>query len=212
MGLSAALVSIPVFLEAPLVRLSPAGAVALTVPLVAAALLLARRSDAIGSVLAPLLLGFSGSWLAGAVFWGWFRMAPIWHLPIEAFALPLAIAGLGTRWRLAGAFYLASLVGTACTDGAMALAGVMPHWPAVLGAPSAELPQRLSDAAAACLQLRGLLSIAFGATVLINASDRLLARRSTATAVAGAALMTTIAVDGLFLLLAALSPRLSGLI
>jgi len=35
-----------------------------------------------------LALGFSGSWLDGAIFWGWFRLAPIWHLPVEAFALP----------------------------------------------------------------------------------------------------------------------------
>jgi hypothetical protein len=48
-----------------------------------------------------LIVGFSGSWLAGCVFWGWLRAHPVLHLPVEAFALPLALAGFGTRWRLA---------------------------------------------------------------------------------------------------------------
>ena len=83
------------------------------------------------SLAAPgaLLVGFSGSWLAGSLFWGWCRLHPLWHLPIEAFALPLALAGLGGRWRWAGAFYLAALLGTAATDAVMALTGLMDLWP-----------------------------------------------------------------------------------
>lgn len=89
--LSALLLIIPVFAEAPLVRVAPQAAVALTVPLMALG----------------LILGFSVSWLGGAIFWGWFRLAPIWHLPIEAFALPLAVGGSGDAgdWQAASAWH-----------------------------------------------------------------------------------------------------------
>ena len=90
--------------------------------------------------LGALLIGFSGSWLAGAVFWGWLRLHPLWHLPVEAFALPLAIAGLQGPWRRAGQFYLGALIGTACTDAATALCGLMPLWPQVLQASPSEAP------------------------------------------------------------------------
>ena len=102
--------------------------------------------------LGALLIGFSGSWLAGAVFWGWLRLHPLWHLPVEAFALPLAIAGLQGPWRRAGQFYLGALIGTACTDAATALCGLMPLWPQVLQASPSEAPLLLSAAAEQVLQ------------------------------------------------------------
>ena len=96
--------------------------------------------------LGALLIGFSGSWLAGAVFWGWLRLHPLWHLPVEAFALPwrsLACRGLGGGL---GSFIWA-LIGTACTDVATALCGLMPLWPSVLQASASEAPLLLSAAA-----------------------------------------------------------------
>ncbi|MEY4431762.1 MAG: hypothetical protein RLZZ533_1698, partial [Cyanobacteriota bacterium] len=131
----ALLVALPVFLQAPWVRLAPFSAAVFTAALLLAGVVLAQRRSAAWSTAGVLLVGFSGSWLGGCLFWGWFRLHPLWHLPIEAFALPLAVAGLGGRWRLAGSFYLASLAGTACTDAVMALTGVMQRWTQVLQAP-----------------------------------------------------------------------------
>ena len=94
-ALAAALVMLPVFVQAPWVRSSPVACTVFTAVLVALGLMLP------GS-LGALLIGFAGSWLAGAVFWGWLRLHPLWHLPVEAFALPLAVAGLQGPWRRAG--------------------------------------------------------------------------------------------------------------
>ena len=110
------MVVLPVFLQAPWVRIHPFSAVLFTAVFLSIGVNLhftcRGRLQDVGS----LLVGFSGSWLAGCLFWGWMRAHPLLHLPIEAFALPLALTGLNGRWRLAAGFYLASLVGTACTD------------------------------------------------------------------------------------------------
>ena len=144
-AVAAALVMLPVFVQAPWVRSSPLACALFTAVLVALGLRL--RGD-----LGALLIGFSGSWLAGAMFWGWLRLHPLWHLPVEAFALPLAIAGLQGPWRRAGQFYLGALIGTACTDAATALCGLMPLWPQVLQASPSEAPLLLSAAAEQVLQ------------------------------------------------------------
>lgn len=133
--LAALLVLLPVFLQAPWVRLQPFSAALFTLPLLLLGLGLERFGRGTWKTSGPLLVGFSGSWLAGCLFWGWCREHPLWHLPIEAFALPLALTGLGGRWRMACSFYLASLLGTACTDAVMALIGVIRLWPAVVQAP-----------------------------------------------------------------------------
>jgi len=158
-----------------------------------------------------LLVGFSGSWLGGCLFWGWFRLHPVLHLPLEAFALPLAVAGLGGRWRLAGAFYLASLLGTAATDGVMAASGVMNLWPRVLEAPLSEAPLLLHAAALQVLQPLPLALVTVSAALLLRLC-RWLWRRGGPWQVSAATLATTLVVDGLFLAAALLAPRLSGLI
>lgn len=205
------LVALPVFLQAPWVRLHPTSATAFTAVLLSAGVLLGWRGQGQWGDLGGVLVGFSGSWLAGCLFWGWFRLHPAWHLPVEAFAVPIAWAGLSTRWRSAGAFYLASLLGTACTDGAMLLTGVMPLWPQVLQAPAEQAPELLRQAAALVLQPLALIQIAAIATGLILLGRRWWPRGASGR-VAAAALITTLAVDGLFLGAALLSPHLSGLI
>lgn len=206
-----ALVVVPVFLQAPWVRLHPSSATLFTVVILTIGLLLELRGPERWRSFGPLLVGFSGSWLAGCLFWGWCRLHPLWHLPIEAFALPLALAGLSGRWRSAGLFYLASLLGTACTDGAMALTGVMPLWPQVLSAPVLEAPALLHRAALQVLQ-PAPLALVLGMAVALT----LLARRSRRSGhggqLAAATLVTTLVVDGLFLIAALLSPQLSGLV
>jgi hypothetical protein len=80
-----------------------------------------------------LCLGFSWSWLAGAIYWGWFRWEPLVHLPIEAIGLPFALWGVRQRWGLVGHFfYLGSLLGTAITDSYFYLTGLIPYWRQVM--------------------------------------------------------------------------------
>ena len=98
------MVVLPVFLQAPWVRLHPFSAALFTAVLVSAGILLRRSADQTRSDIGQLLIGFSGSWLAGCLFWGWLRAHPILHIPVESFALPLALAGLNSRWRLASGF------------------------------------------------------------------------------------------------------------
>lgn len=209
--LSALLVSLPVFLQAPWVRLAPISALLFTVPLLAAGISLGCAAPRRWQPLGVLLVGFSGSWLAGSIFWGWCRMHPLWHLPIEALALPLALAGLGSRWRLAGAFYLGSLAGTACTDAVMALSGIMPLWPEVLTANPADAALLLQQAAQQVFTPLPLLTVLLSAWGMLSFS-RWLWRQDSALRLAGTALATTLLVDGLFLLLALVAPGLSGLI
>jgi len=205
------LVTLPVFLQAPWVRLAPFSAALFTAVLLAAGLLLERQSHPQARHLGALLVGFSGSWLAGSLFWGWFRSHPLLHLPIEALALPLALGGLGGRWRLACGFYLGSLLGTTATDLAIAATGVMPLWPQVLAAEPTEAAILLHDAAAQVLQPAPLALVIGAAAALLHLCHWLWNQGPTSRVFA-AALATTLSVDGLFLLAALAAPRLSGLI
>ena len=210
------MVVLPVFLQAPWVRLNPFSATLFTGVLIAAGLVMHRsRSQSVSDV-GSLLVGFSGSWLAGCVFWGWLRAHPVLHLPVEAFAVPVALGGLQGRWRLAATFYLSSLVGTACTDLAMAATGVMQFWPAVVTASLDQAPLLLHQAGLHLLQPLPLFTLATAAVLVLLAGRRLNLNGNgsdvDATAMASAVLTTTLWVDGLFLLSALLQPGLSGLI
>ena len=210
------MVMLPVFIQAPWVRLDPFSATLFTGVLIAAGLVMHWSRSQAASDIGSLLVGFSGSWLAGCIFWGWLRAHPVLHLPVEAFAVPMALGGLNGRWRLAATFYLSSLVGTACTDLAMAATGVMQFWPAVVTASLDQAPLLLHQAGLHLLQPLPL------ATLIISAALVLLAGRwlskngsgflSDAGSMAAAVLITTLWVDGLFLLSALVQPGLSGLI
>ena len=210
------MVMLPVFIQAPWVRLDPFSATLFTGVLIATGLVMQRSRYQAASDIGSLLVGFSGSWLAGCIFWGWLRAHPVLHLPVEAFAVPVALGGLNGRWRLAATFYLSSLVGTACTDLAMAATGVMQFWPAVVTASLDQAPLLLHQAGLHLLQPLPL------ATLLISAALLLLGGRwlrnngsgfsTDAGSMAAAVLMTTLWVDGLFLVSALVQPGLSGLI
>ncbi|MFN7872063.1 MAG: DUF3120 domain-containing protein [Cyanobacteriota bacterium] len=210
-AIAALLVVLPVFLQAPWVRASPMGATLFTPGLVALGVVLQRRGQGPWSAIGAMLVGFAGSWLGGSLFWGWWRVHPLWHLPIEGFALPLALGGLGSRWRLAGAFYLASLLGTAATDGVMALTGVMHLWPQVVEAPLSEAGVLLQQAGEEVLQPMALALIGLGGTAILAVCCWLWPQ-GLAGRVAAATLATTLVVDGIFLAAALLAPGLSGLI
>jgi hypothetical protein len=182
-----------------------------TIPLLLLALALARQADPTRQRFGILLVGFTGSWLGGSLFWGWGREYPVWHLPIEAFALPLAIGGLRTRWRLGAWFYLASLLGTAVTDGVIALTGLMPLWPPVVQAPPLAAALLLREAAQTLLHPLPLMVLALaGGWILVLA--RRLQAGDDSQRVAAATLASTLLVDGLFLITALLAPHFSGLI
>jgi uncharacterized protein DUF3120 len=121
------LVSVPVFVEAPLVRSLPSLSLAMTGFWIWLSFALMSRSATY--LWGDLLLGFSWSWLAGAIYWGWLRWEPLWHLPVESIGLPFACWCLLRNWAKVGSwFYLGSLLGTVLTDVYFYLVDLMPYW------------------------------------------------------------------------------------
>jgi hypothetical protein len=186
-------------------------AAACTVPLLLIALALAFHRDSARHPLGVLLVGFAGSWLGGSLYWGWFREFPVWHLPIEGFALALGLGGLQTRWRLGAWFYLASLLGTAVTDGLIAVTGLMPLWPPVVQAAPEAAAALLQQAAQTLLHPLPLIAMGLASWWILQLA-RLLWQGDAAKRVAAAALACTLLVDGLFFGAALLAPHWSGLI
>lgn len=215
---ASALVVLPVFLQAPWVRFHPFSSCLFTAVLLTTGILAVQIGNTSWKKSGTLLVGFSGSWLAGTLFWGWLRMHPVLHLPVEAIALPLAIGGLNSRWKLSCSFYLASLLGTAITDITMALTGVMSFWPEVVNATSSEASPLLNEAAKLVLQPTSLLILVSAAGLVIWLAKQLWAQAAKtsesqeAWKVAAAVLSTTLLIDALFLLLSLSFPSLSGLI
>ncbi len=126
-GAAAFLVSIPVFAQAPLVRQLPALSLVMTLAWVWLGFTLLRRKET--QIWGDLLLGFSWSWFAGSIYWGWLRWEPLIHLPVEAIGLPFALWGLWCGWgKVGNLFYLGSLFGTALTDVYFYVTNVIPHW------------------------------------------------------------------------------------
>jgi hypothetical protein len=126
-GAAVFLVSVPVFIQAPLVRWMPGFSLAATVGLVGlSAWWLARPATRLWG---DLLLGFSLCWFAGSIYWGWLRWEPTWHLPIEALGLPFALWAWYKNWYRVGIFFYAgSLLGTAVTDLYFYTVDIIPHW------------------------------------------------------------------------------------
>lgn len=214
---AALLVALPVFLQAPWVRIHPFSAALATLPLLLLGLALERlaqqRPRSIGwSDAGPLLVGFSGSWLGAACSGAGSACTPL--APADRSVCPApGPGGLWTRrWRMAASFYLASLLGTACTDGVMALTGVMGHWIAVLEAAPADAALRLQQAAQGVLEPLPLAVVSLAGTALAALCRRYWSHPDPAWRLAASALATTLAVDGLFLAAALWAPHLSGLI
>ncbi len=212
------MVLLPVFLQAPWVHLHPISACLFTFALLGSGVALVLFGGDKWSRAGSLLVGVSGSWLGGCLFWGWLRQYPVMHLPVEAIALPLAFVGLETRWRIGSGFYLSCLLGTAFTDLMMLFTGVMHSWPEVVQASLTEAPELLRQTAEQLFRPQPILMLILAA-VLIFSIANLMSQRALAHSpsgstwlVASAALKTTLWVDGLFLLTAFVQPRLSGLI
>ncbi len=124
---AAFLVSVPVFIQAPLLRYYPEVSLGLTFFWVGLGVWLLKQEKI--SLWGDLLLGFSWSWLAGSLYWGWWRWEPLIHIPMEAIGLPFVLWGLYKgRGKVGNLFYLGSLLGTAITDVYFYLTGLIPYW------------------------------------------------------------------------------------
>jgi hypothetical protein len=146
-----------------------------------------------------LLLGFTGSWLAGSIYWGWLRWEPLLHLPVEAICLPVALwCVMRRRWQVGAWFYMGSLFGTAITDLYFYLVDLIPHWRKIMEVdPALALP--VFQSATRLVQTPWGISWAVVLlAVLLTASLVPLKSRQLHWWAFGGAVLSTILVDGLF--------------
>lgn len=195
------LVSVPVFIEAPLVRSHPGISLALTAGLVGLSYKLMDKTATY--TWGDLLLGFSWSWLAGSIYWGWLRWEPLLHLPIEALALPFAIVCLKRGWgKVGNYFYLGSLLGTVLTDVYFYLVDLIPYWRQIMRVEADLVPTVLQSALAQVQTPWGQSWAILLATVLLICGILPLRSQQLHWWAFGGAVLSTILVDSLFLIAA----------
>ncbi|MBE9053141.1 DUF3120 domain-containing protein [Nostocales cyanobacterium LEGE 11386] len=195
------LVSVPVFIEAPLVRSLPVFSVAMTGFWVWLSFTLMSRPATY--LWGDLLLGFSWSWLAGAIYWGWLRWEPLWHLPVESIGLPFAGWCLVRNWGKVGNwFYLGSLLGTALTDVYFYLVDLMPYWRQIMQVEPASVSPILQNALIQVQTPWGQTWAVVLALVLLTVGILPLRQRQQHWYAFGGAVLSTILVDSLFLIAA----------
>ncbi len=211
-------VILPIFVQAPWVRLEPISALCFTFIILLGAYALYKKQSKKWFVVSSLLIGVSGSWLGGCLFWGWLSPFPILHIPVEAVALPLALIALGTDWKIGSSFYISSLFGTAVTDITIFLIGIMDQWREVITADSENAPLILQKTSENLIQIKSLSIICFTALILWFISKEIF-DSATINTTNGKALLvscyviqTTLIVDGIFISLAILQPTFSGLV
>ncbi|NEP20188.1 MAG: DUF3120 domain-containing protein [Leptolyngbya sp. SIO4C1] len=142
---AAFLVSVPVFFQAPLVRSQPWLSLLLSGLLFFSGLQMLRQPQL--RLWGDLAIGFTWTWLAGSLYWGWFRWEPILHLPMEAIGLPVVcICLLVNQAKVGSYFYLGSLLGTAITDLYFYWVDLIPYWRRLMAVDPAEIPQVLQAA------------------------------------------------------------------
>ncbi|EKQ68274.1 Protein of unknown function (DUF3120) [Leptolyngbyaceae cyanobacterium JSC-12] len=195
------LVSVPVFIQAPLVRLFPV----LSLLLTALFLLLGRRlvQTHRTQTWGDLLLGFTWTWLAGSVYWGWLRWEPLLHLPVESIGLPFALWGIWhNRSKLGNFFYLGSLLGTVVTDIFFYLVDLIPFWRKLMVVDEASARPIFQGAITQIQTPWGISwAIILASFLLVVGMLPLCSRKLHWWAFSGAVL-STILVDGLFWLAA----------
>ena len=196
------LVSVPVFFQAPLVRIFPTASLILTLGWFAISVLLNRRDST--KHWGDLLIGFTWTWLAGTIYWGWFRGEPYLHLPIEAIGLPFALWGLKQqKGKIGHWFYIGSLLGTAITDLYFYLVRLIPYWRQIMQVEPEQAPQVLHQA---LLQMQNPwgYGCAVGLVgILLVLGCIPLKRNQLHWSAFGGAVLSTLLVDGLFWLAAA---------
>ncbi len=199
-GAAVFLVTVPVFFEAPLVRLFPWISLIATLGWFAASWRLLSRSRT--QLWGDILMGFSWSWLAGSIYWGWLRWEPYLHLPVEAIGVPFALWCLWRdRWRVGNWFYLGSLLGTAITDLYFYLVGLIPHWRQLMAVEPQYVFPILQNAIARVRTPWGMgCAVALIAVLVVMGTLPLRSPRSHWWAFGGA-LLSTLLVDGLALII-----------
>jgi len=211
-------VILPIFVQAPWVRLEPISALCFTFVILLGAFFLYKKNSNKWFIVSSLLIGISGSWLGGSLFWGWLSPFPILHIPVEAVVLPLAIIGLDTNWKIGSSFYISSLFGTAVTDITIFLTGMMDQWRQVITADSENAPLILQKTSENLIHIKSLSIIIFFALVLWFISKEILdsatinTTKGKALLVSSYVIQTTLIVDGIFIFLAIIQPTFSGLV
>lgn len=197
-GAAVFLVSVPVFIEAPLVRALPWVSLALTGFWMWLSFSLMSRHKTY--IWGDLLYGFSWSWLAGSIYWGWLRWEPLWHLPVEAIGLPFAIWSLQRGWGKVGNwFYLGSFFGTVVTDIYFYLTNLIPYWRQIMHVEPEAVPGILQAALIQVQTPMGQLWAVILGVVLLAVGVLPLARQRNHWFAFGGAVLSTILVDMLFL-------------
>ena len=215
---SSIFVILPIFVQAPWVRLEPVSALCFTFVILLGAFVLLKKRSNQWFVVSSLLIGVAGSWLGGCLFWGWLSPFPILHIPVEAVVLPMALLGLGTNWKIGSSFYISSLFGTAVTDMTIFLIGIMDQWKEVITADSETAPLILQKTSENLIQIKSLSIIVFVALILWYISKEIFdsatinTTNGKALLVSSYVIQTTLIVDGIFIFLAILQPTFSGLV
>ena len=75
-------VILPIFVQAPWVRLEPISALCFTFFIILVAFILNQKGSNKWFIVSSLLLGVSGSWLGGCLFWGWLSPVSYTHLTL----------------------------------------------------------------------------------------------------------------------------------
>lgn len=198
------LVSVPVFVEAPLVRSFPVLSVFLTGFLLWLSMRLMSSSRTY--LWGDLLFGFSWTWLTGAIYWGWLRYEPIWHIPIESLGLPFALWCLRKNWgKIGNWFYLGSLLGTVLTDIYFYLVDLMPYWRQIMRTSPAGASQILQNALEQVETPWGEGWAVILALILMTVGTVSLLNKQCHWYAFGGAILSTILVDSLFLIAAVLA-------
>jgi hypothetical protein len=198
------LVSVPVFIQAPLVRSLPWVSLVLTTVLLGLSwwLQAGRKTQLWGD----LLVGFTWTWLAGSVYWGWLRWEPFYHLPVEAIGLPFALWGIFRQQNKVGHFfYLGSLLGTAVTDIYFYLVDLIPYWRILMRVNEADANPVLQSAIAQVQTPWGVTWAIILASLLLALSLFPLASKRLHWWAFSGAVVSTILVDGLFWIAARLA-------
>ena len=211
-------VILPIFVQAPWVRLEPISALCFTFVILLGVYFLYKTRSKKWFIVSSLLIGVSGSWLGGSLFWGWLSQFPILHIPVEAVVLPLALIGLGTNWKIGSSFYISSLFGTAVTDVTIFLTGIMDQWRQVITSDSETAPLILQKTSENLIHIKSLSIIVVVALVLWFISKEIFdsaiinTTNGKALLVSSYVIQTTLIVDGIFIVLAILQPTFSGLV
>ncbi|MDJ0535175.1 MAG: DUF3120 domain-containing protein [Xenococcaceae cyanobacterium MO_207.B15] len=196
-GAASFLVSVPVFFQAPIVRLFPWISLSLTLFWIVLGWWLYKRPQT--QWWGDIILGFSWSWLAGSIYWGWLRWNPLIHIPVEAIGVPFALWFLWRGWgKIGNYFYLGSLLGTAITDLYFYLTNLIPYWRKLMEVDPALASPIFKSALAQMQTLWGISWAVVLVNLLLGVSLWSLQKKQLYWCAFGGAVLSTLVVDSLF--------------